>query len=276
MTKLYIVATPIGNLADISERAKQILVEVDYIAAEDTRHTGRLLQHLGCGTPAFAYHQHNEAQASEQVIKKLQSGLSIALVTDAGTPTVSDPGFKLVQLAHKNNIPVVAIPGACASIAALSVSGFDAKQFQFIGFLPSTDSAREKALQVLMGTQPVLIFYEAPHRVVQTIEQMARLFGVERRVSISRELTKHFEQSVQCCLGEAVDALASGAIPVKGEFVLVLDSYQDTHTKDSIDPILAPLLAELPLKQAVKLAVSISGQAKNAVYERALELKQQS
>ncbi|MGZ8262318.1 MAG: 16S rRNA (cytidine(1402)-2'-O)-methyltransferase [Methylotenera sp.] len=276
---LYVVATPIGNLGDITLRALEILKTVDAIAAEDTRHTSGLLSHFGISKKLIAVHEHNEHQSAEKLLVQLQAGKNIALVTDAGTPGVSDPGAVVVDFVRKAGVKVVPIPGASAVIAALSASGIVQNGFLFHGFLPASGAARRKALDVLKAQTVTLVFYEAPHRIIESIVDMAAVLGAERRVTIAREITKTFETIHSCNLGEAEAWLQADANQQRGEFVLLVESAAIKDAEEIPEEtvrVLKLLLAELPLKQAVKLATEITHEKKNVLYDFALQLKQQS
>lgn len=273
---LYVVATPIGNLGDISQRALDTLQKVDAIAAEDTRHSVGLLRHFGISKPLLAVHEHNEQQSAQGLIKKLQAGESIALVTDAGTPAVSDPGAVVVQAVRQAGIKVVPVPGASAVIAALSAAGIVQSGFYFDGFLPASESQRRKRLQLLKAIPTTLVFYEAPHRIVECVQDMQDVLGGARQLTLARELTKTFETIHSCLLTDAVDWLNADLNQQRGEFVLLV--HPDLQEKpEGLDEetlrILKRLLQELPLKQAVALATDITGQKKNELYEAALALK---
>jgi 16S rRNA (cytidine1402-2'-O)-methyltransferase len=250
-----------------------VLSLVDAVACEDTRNTAQLMNRFGLHKPLVAAHMHNEREAAEGLIARLQAGERIALVSDAGTPAVSDPGARIVDAVRAAVIP---LPGASAAVAALSASGLVNDQFHFVGFLPSKAKQREAALQGLAAAPATLVFYEAPHRIVECTQALAEAFGAARQVVFAREVTKLFEQIHRCPLGEAVSWLKSDANHEKGEFVVLVegappaDEGQDAET----DRILQILLAELPVKQAATLAAQITGKKKNALYDRALELKQ--
>jgi 16S rRNA (cytidine1402-2'-O)-methyltransferase len=273
---LYVVATPIGNLADMTQRALDILKVVDAIAAEDTRHTSGLLSYFGISKKLIAVHEHNEHQSAEKLLLQLNAGESIALVTDAGTPGISDPGAVVVDFVRKAGIKVVPIPGVSALIAALSVSGITQNGFLFHGFLPASGAARRKALDVLKTQIVTLVFYEAPHRIVESIVDMCVVLGAERRITIARELTKTFETIHTCNLGEAEAWLQADSNQQRGEFVLLVEvaaiKEADEVSEETIR-ILKLLMADLPLKQAVKLATEITTEKKNVLYELALKLK---
>jgi len=271
---LYVVATPIGNLADISARAIEVLGSVSAIAAEDTRVTRHLLQHCGISTRLIAVHEHNEERAARAVLDMLEAGQSVALVSDAGTPAISDPGARLVKLAREAGYCVSPIPGANAAAAAVSVSGFLSPHFLFYGFLPARSSARRTDLAVLVSLPYSLVFYEAPHRVMECVEDLVAVLGKKRRILIARELTKMFEETQVCALEDAPVWLAADAHRSKGEFVLVVEgAATPTAEAVDVDKTLKALLDELPLKQAVALAVKITGGSRNELYERALALK---
>ena len=274
---LYVVATPIGNLGDITLRALDVLGAVGVVAAEDTRNTRHLLQHHGIGdTKLLALHQHNERARSEKIVTLLQQGKSVALVTDAGTPAVSDPGALLVGAVRAAGFRVIPIPGASAAIAALSASGLASPHFLFHGFLPNKSAARRAALQALADLSCTLVFYEAPHRILECVDDLHAVFGGAREIVFARELTKLFENIHRCTLGTALDWLNRDPNNQRGEFVLLLSGAAPRN--DDLDAqaerVLAALLSELPLKQAVGLAVQITGLNKNALYGRALALKQ--
>ena len=226
---LYVVATPIGNLADLTPRAREVLASVALIAAEDTRHTRQLLQSCGIGTALTSLHEHNEAHKSAELVARLARGESIALVSDAGTPLVSDPGFDLVAAARREGIAVVAIPGACAAIAALSIAGLPTDRFAFEGFLPAKTAARSERLERLAREERTLIFYEAPHRLAEVLRDMARIFGAERRASISRELTKRFETTYSGTLAELNEAAERDSDMTRGELVIVVSGAPSTN-----------------------------------------------
>ena len=271
---LYVVATPMGNLADITLRALDVLKRADAIAAEDTRVTARLLQHYGLGAPLIALHEHNERRAAERILQVLAQGGCVALVTDAGTPGISDPGAVAVCMVREAGYPVVPVPGANAAICALSASGRAVPHFLFYGFLPQRGGARRGALEELKALPHLLVFYEAPHRVLASVSDMAAVLGGARTITIARELTKLFETIHTCELSEASTWLAADANRVKGEFVLLVSGAEAEVTQpQAAQPVLEILLRELPLKQAVKLAAQITGVAKNDVYELALQLR---
>lgn len=272
---LYVVATPIGNLSDITLRALEVLGAADVIAAEDTRNTRHLLKHHGIGDARLlALHQHNERGAAEKVIGLLQQGQNVALVTDAGTPAVSDPGAVLVEAVRAAGFRVIPIPGASAVVAALSACGLSAPHFLFYGFLPNKSAARRSALQALVEHPYTMVFYEAPHRILECTEDLHAVFGDNREIVFAREITKLFENIHRCKLGEALAWLNADANNRRGEFVLLVSAAAARTEGDAeAERTLAVLLQELPLKQAVQLAVKITGANKNELYQRALQLK---
>ena len=276
---LYVVATPIGNLGDITLRALEILKAVDAIAAEDTRHTSGLLSHFGISKKLIAVHQHNEQQSAEKLLVQLKNGESIALVTDAGTPGISDPGALVVNIVRKAGIKVVPIPGVSAVIAALSASGITQNGFQFVGFLPASGAARRKVLEGLKSQAVTLVFYEAPHRIIESIEDIEKVLGEDRQITFARELTKTFETIYSCSAGRASAWLQADVNQQRGEFVLLVEASPVVETQDISEEaqrVLKCLLAELPLKQAVALATEITNLKKNDLYEFALKLKQET
>jgi 16S rRNA (cytidine1402-2'-O)-methyltransferase len=273
---LYVVATPIGNLSDITLRALEVLAAADTVAAEDTRNTRHLLQHHGISEARLlALHQHNERGAAEKVIALLQQDQSVALVTDAGTPAVSDPGAVLVEAVRAAGFRVIPIPGASAAVAALSASGLSAPHFLFYGFLPNKSGARRTALQALAEHPYTLVFYEAPHRILECVEDLHAVFGDERDIVFAREITKLFESIHRCQLGAALDWLNSDPNNQRGEFVLLISGAPlETGAIDAeTERILKLLLKDLPLKQAVQLAAQITGAGRNELYQHALSLK---
>ena len=272
---LYVVATPIGNLRDITLRALDVLERADIIAAEDTRITATLTSHYGIRARLASLHAHNERQRAEEVIAWLAAGKRVALVTDAGTPAISDPGAALVRAVADAGFAVVPIPGPSAVVAALSASGLAASQWLFCGFLPATASARLKEIERLRTFGCALVFYEAPHRIAATLDALAAALGPERGVVIARELTKRFETIHRGTLGDAAEWLAADTNRKRGEFVLIVEPAAQTPPAkmDSDDALLSALLAELPLAQSVRIAVAATAKPKNRIYERALALK---
>lgn len=268
---LYVVATPIGNLGDLSDRARATLAAVDAVIAEDTRVTGGLLTHFGLRKPMRSMHAHNESRMTGETIEALRNGQSIALVTDAGTPAVADPGARLVRAAHEAGIRVVPIPGANAAIAALSAAGFEGP-FLFVGFLPEKPAARRKLLAVLAGRTETLVLYEAPHRISESVADLLEALGPDRRIVIARELTKLFESIRAMPLRDAPAWLGADPHHTRGEFALVIEGAPAAVREDENDAVLRALLEELPLSQAVSLAAKITGVRRNLLYERALAL----
>ena len=273
---LYVVATPLGNLRDITLRALDILASVDVIAAEDTRVTSKLLARHGIATRMLSLHAHNERRRAAEIVSLLGSGKSVALVSDAGTPAVSDPGAALVRAVAQAGYVVVPVPGPSAVIAALSASGIAAPQWLFCGFLPATATARRAALTRVSDYPGALVFYEAPHRIAATLDALVVVLGPERGLVVARELTKRFETIHRCRLGEAPAWLAADTDRARGEFVLIVDApgatIQAGDGADAHDRMLSTLLAELPVAQAVRLAVKLTGAPRNRLYERALKL----
>lgn len=258
--KLYIVATPIGNMGDISYRAVEILSNVAVIAAEDTRHSQRLMQAYNIKTPLFALHDHNEQAKCQAVLERLQQGDDMALISDAGTPLISDPGFHVVNFLRQHNIEIIAVPGACAAIAALSVAGLPTDQFYFIGFLPAKSHARQQQLQNIAEQKATLIFYEAPHRIVATLEDMQTVFGTERHAVLAREITKTYETITSGSLAELLAFTLSDDNQQKGEFVVLVHGNTQAQELDiKAQQTMKILASELPINQAAKLAAEISG-----------------
>lgn len=274
-TALYVVGTPIGNLRDITLRALDVLAAVDVVAAEDTRNTAHLLAHHGIsGKKLLAAHQHNERGAAEKIVALLQAGQSVAFVSDAGTPAVSDPGALLVQAVLAADQRVIPIPGANAAVAALSASGMAETHFLFYGFLPNKAGARRSALQALIAHPYTLVFYEAPHRILECVADLQAVFGAEREIVLAREVTKMFENIHRDSLGTAVDWLNSDSNNQRGEFVvLVSGAVPQPGLSEETLGTLSKLLDELPLKQAVQLAAKITGANRNELYQRALQIK---
>lgn len=274
---LYVVATPIGNLDDWSPRAVATLKAVAVVAAEDTRHSGRLLQHFGIATPLVAVHDHNEEARVDGLVARLAAGEDLALISDAGTPLVSDPGYRLVAAVQAAGLRVVPVPGACAAIAALSAAGLPSDRFSFEGFLPARAAARRERLRALAAESRTLIFYEAPHRIADCLDDMVAELGPARRVALAREVTKAFETIRQLPLGELRDWVAGDANQQRGEIVLVLEGAPAVAAADidwrEADRLLGILMAELPPRQAAALVAQITGLKKNALYERALAAK---
>ena len=272
---LFVVATPIGNLEDLTPRARQTLASVDLVAAEDTRHTLRLLSNIGAKPTLLALHDHNEERAVPGIIESLKDGKDVALVSDAGTPLVSDPGFRLVRAAHEQDIVVSPIPGASAVTAALSAAGLPTDRFCFEGFVPSKRAARCEWLKKLAAETRTMVFYESVHRIAASLADMVEAFGADRQAFIGRELTKMHEECVQGSLGELLARTEAGDIKSKGEFVIVVSGSTEAAaaTLDS-DRLLAELSSCLSARDAARIAARITGEKKNALYERLLELKE--
>jgi 16S rRNA (cytidine1402-2'-O)-methyltransferase len=270
---LYVVPTPLGNLSDMTPRAVEVLRRVVWVACEDTRHSAPLLRHFGVSARLLAAHEHNEEAAAQQIVARLHEGESVALVCDAGTPAISDPGARLVARVREAGFPVVPLPGPCAAITALSASGLTEPHFLFYGFLPAKAGQRETALRELSGMPYVLVFYEAPHRIVETVGSLLAVFGARRTLVLARELTKLFETVHVCPLGEAPDWLEADANRQRGEFVLMVSGALSSADEEEGERVLRLLLDEgLSVKQAAKLAHAITGAAKNAMYDLALQL----
>jgi 16S rRNA (cytidine1402-2'-O)-methyltransferase len=281
--RLYVVATPIGNLGDLSPRARAVLSDCALIAAEDTRHTGVLLKHFGILTPQLSLHDHNEHDRAPEVIEKLRHG-AVALVSDAGTPAISDPGFELVRAVAAAGFEIIAVPGPCAAIAALSIGALPTDRFCFDGFLPARGAARRKRLQSLATEARTVVLYEAPHRVCETLEDCAEVFGPERNAVVAREITKMHETTYRGSLRELLARARSDPDFARGEIVLTLAGAPPTPADEggadghggALDRVLKALLVELPLKQAARLAARIAEVRDNEAYKRALYLKQES
>lgn len=279
--RLYVVATPIGNLGDLSPRAREVLQSVALIAAEDTRHTGVLLKHFGIQTPQVSLHDHNEQRRSGDIIERLRQGASVALVSDAGTPAINDPGFELVRAAAAAGCEIIAVPGPCAAIAALSIGALPTDRFCFEGFLPARGAARRKRLASLAAEARTLVLYEAPHRVREALEDCAAVFGGERSATVARELTKLHETTYRGSLRELLDRAGSDADFGRGEIVLLIAGAPPAAEEEggadghggALDRVLKILLSELPLKQAAHLAAQITEARDNEAYKRALQLK---
>lgn len=270
---LYIVPTPIGNLGDITQRALDVLSHVDLIAAEDTRHTGLLLQHFAINARLFALHDHNEQQKADQLISKLQQGLSIALVSDAGTPLINDPGYHLVNQCRKNGIKVVPLPGACAAITALSAAGLPSDRFCYEGFLPAKTKSRQDCLRDLAQEPRTLIFYESTHRLLDSLADMVTVWGEARYVVLARELTKTWETIQGMPVGELLNWVREDENRRKGEMVLIVEGYQkpqEDHFAPEVLRTLAILQKELPLKTAAAVTAKIYGVKKNALYKHVI------
>lgn len=276
---LYVVATPIGQVDDLSPRARAVLGGVSRIAAEDTRHSGRLLQQVGLDVPLIAVHDHNEGERVPGLIARLLAGESLALISDAGTPLISDPGYRLISAAHDAGVRVSPVPGPCAAIAALSAAGLASDRFHFEGFLPSRQGPRKSRLQALAESPHTLIFYEAPHRIVETLADMREVLGGGRVATLARELTKTFETVRRAALGELADWVVSDSDQQRGEIVLVVSGAPAREVGDDVqglsaERVLSVLVRELPVKQAAALAAELLGLKKNALYDLAQRLKE--
>jgi 16S rRNA (cytidine1402-2'-O)-methyltransferase len=278
---LFVVATPIGNRGDLSTRARETLAAADLVLAEDTRHSSQLLAAFGIATPLLSFHEHNEASRTDELVARLTAGARIALVSDAGTPLVSDPGYRLVAAASAAGVPVVPVPGPCAAIAALSVAGLPTDRFAFEGFLPPRTAARRARLEELAAEPRTLVFYEAPHRVGEALEDLAAIFGADRPAAVARELTKLHETVYRESLGALAARARTDAGMARGEVVLVVAGAAARAADDgaetrALDRLLVPLLAALPLSRAVDIALEVGGGRRNRVYQRALALKEAS
>ncbi|CDM42024.1 uroporphyrin-III C/tetrapyrrole methyltransferase [Ectopseudomonas oleovorans] len=274
---LYVVATPIGNLDDISARALRILREVALIAAEDTRHSARLLQHFGIQTPLAACHEHNERDQGGRFLARLRAGEDVALISDAGTPLISDPGYHLVRQARAAGFAVVPVPGACALIAALSAAGLPSDRFIFEGFLPAKAAGRRARLEQVREEPRTLIFYEAPHRILECLQDMREVFGDDRPALLARELTKTFETLQGLPLAELCEWVAADSNQQRGECVVLVAGWQAPEGEEAVSAealrVLDLLLSEMPLRRAAALAAEITGVRKNVLYQVALERK---
>lgn len=272
---LYVVATPIGNLGDLSARAREVLARVQLIAAEDTRHTRQLLQAFGIDTPLTSLHEHNEMHKSEALIARLVAGEAIALVSDAGTPLISDPGFDLVSAARARGVSIVVIPGPCAAIAALSIAGLPTDRFVFEGFLPAKSGARVTRLQQLAGEERTMIFYEAPHRLKDVLRDLAAEFGSERAASVSRELTKRFETTYNGTLAQLCEIAEQNADMSRGELVIIVSGNPAAPSSAqalNAEQLLRALAEELPPSQAAKITAKLTGEKRSDLYARAMQL----
>ncbi|SHK71809.1 16S rRNA (cytidine1402-2'-O)-methyltransferase [Marinobacter antarcticus] len=275
---LYIVATPIGNLEDLSSRAAKVLSEVAVIAAEDTRHSGRLLQHLGINKPLIALHDHNERGRVKSILDQLLAGADVALISDAGTPLISDPGYVLVREARAEGVRVSPIPGPCALVAALSAAGLPTDRFLFVGFLPAKRTGRRTALDELRKEISTLVFYESPHRILDTVSDIMEVMGAHREIVLGREITKTFETFYSGEAAQVLSALTDDPHGSRGEFVVMVRGADKAESglmagALDVDQLLSLLIAELPVKKVAKIASGLTGLGKNELYQRALELK---
>jgi len=267
---LYVVATPIGNLADLTPRAQQVLTDVDLVAAEDTRHTGKLLQHFNIKANMISVHDHNERQRAGLIIDQLAAGKSVALVSDAGTPLISDPGFVLVRAVKEAGYAVSPIPGCCAFVAALSASGMPSDRFSFIGFLPAKTGARVKALEQLYDREETLIFYESTHRIVDSLKDMQSVFGDQRMVGVAREITKTFETIHSAPIAELIEWMLADTNQQRGEFVVMVEGAvkEEGSLNEETLRVLKLLADELPPKKAAAIASEITGVGKKELYQQ--------
>ncbi|MDY6450968.1 16S rRNA (cytidine(1402)-2'-O)-methyltransferase [Acinetobacter faecalis] len=272
--QLYVVATPIGHLDDITYRAIEVLKSVKLIAAEDTRTSAKLLKHFSINTPLTACHDHNESDKVNHLVERILAGENMALISDAGTPLISDPGFKFVRAAQAKGVQVIPVPGACAAIAALSAVGLPSDRFSFEGFLPSKQSQRLLHLNRLKDETQTLIIYEAPHRILECVKDMADVFGADRPVGFAREITKTFETIKKMTLGELIEFISNDSNQQKGEIVLVIGgaSVEKDMEQEKLDQLLTRLLQDLSVKAASQLAADLTGIKKKIAYQRALEL----
>jgi len=272
---LYIIPTPIGNLGDITLRAIETLKSVDTILCEDTRHSRPLLQYLGVDKPLLAYHEHNERDSISKIIELLQAGKNLGLISDAGTPLISDPGFVLIRELRTHAIPIVALPGACALVTALSASGLPTDKFRFEGFLPAKSKARQDRLADIKTEAATIIFYESTHRILDMLEDIRHILP-ERDIVLAKELTKSFEAIVPGKAQDIINWLNQDPARQKGEFVVLIAGNHEVSSEQAaleIENLLKVLLVEIPLKQAVKIAVELTGQNKNHLYELALGMQ---
>lgn len=272
---LYVVATPIGNLGDLTARAREVLGQVSVIAAEDTRRSGQLLKHFGIETALVSLHEHNEAQRSAALIERLLAGESIALISDAGTPLISDPGFDLVAAARERGVRVTPIPGPCAAIAALSVAGLPTDRFVFEGFLPAKQGARRSQLETLRNERRTIVFYEGPHRLKEVLSDLLEVFGKDRRAVVCRELTKQFESTYAGTLEQLAAMSTSDADMSRGEIVIVVSGSSAEQGAVSLDgeKLLRVLLEELTPSQAAKIAARVTGEKRSDLYDKAMKMK---
>ena len=275
MSTLFVVATPIGNLGDISRRALEVLSSVNVVAAEDTRHTGKLLSEFSISSKLVALHDHNEDRSTASIIKMMEDGKSIAIVSDAGTPLISDPGYRLVNQCLSRGFDVVAVPGPSSVTAALSIAGMPTNRFSFEGFVPAKNVARKEFLSNLKFETRTQVFFESPHRINETLRAMKEIMGSKREISLCRELTKAFEQVVLGTVGEISERVASGDIPSRGEFVLVLRGSDEVLAVNA-DHLLQTLLGELSPSKAASVAAKVTDLSRADLYDRALALKKRT
>lgn len=273
---LYIVSTPMGNLGDMTPRAIEVLRQVDVIAAEDTRHSKRLMNHFGIDTPLIPCHDHNERHQAGMIVRRMQAGETIALISDAGTPLISDPGFHLVRSVREAGFRVVPIPGACAFIAALSVSGLPTDRFYFEGFLPAKGAGRRKRIESLAAFSSTWGVYESPHRIMELLEDLEMVLGGDRYIALAREITKTFETVLTGTVSEIQAVLQSDANQQRGEFVVLIEGYkeeEDSEISPDIAKMLQRLLLDLPIKKAAAVVADLTGLRKKDLYELGLDMK---
>lgn len=274
---LYVVATPIGNLGDMVPRAVEVLQMVDVIAAEDTRHSGKLLQHFGVSTKLMAYHDYSNEHRLQKIIDILLAGQSVALISDAGTPLISDPGYELVHVAREQGVRVIPIPGACALIAALSVSGLPSNQFIFEGFLPAKSVSRRKVLDVLLSEHRTVVYYESPHRIVDSLKDFQAVLGDERQIVLAREITKTYETILSGSISQILEQVLGDANQQRGEFVVLVKGCEQKHDATVVTPeaekLMQILLEHVPIKTASAIAAKVTNVQKRELYQWALALK---
>ncbi len=273
---LYIVSTPIGNLGDMTPRAIEVLRQVDVIAAEDTRHSKRLMNHFGIATPLIPCHDHNERHQAEMIVRRMQAGETVALISDAGTPLISDPGFYLVRSVREAGFRVVPVPGACAFVAALSVSGLPTDRFYFEGFLPAKGAGRCKRIEALAAFSSTWGVYESPHRIMDLMEDLSAVLGDGRYITLAREITKTFETVIAGTVSEVQAVLASDSNQQRGEFVVLVEGYKEEESSEispEIEKMLQRLMDDLPIKKAASVVADLTGVRKKVLYELGLKLK---
>ncbi|MDC0172591.1 16S rRNA (cytidine(1402)-2'-O)-methyltransferase [Gammaproteobacteria bacterium] len=275
---LYVVATPIGNLSDMVPRAVHTLQSVSVIACEDTRHSKKLLEHFSIDTPCTAYHDHTDQRSAHKILSRLADGDDVALISDAGTPLISDPGYRLVAQARNQGIPVIPIPGACAAISALSVSGLPTDKFRFVGFLPAKSTQRQKVLETLKSVPDTLVFYEAPHRICAALNDALEVFGSERIAFMAREISKTFETYLYGTIEELLAQVSADSNQQRGEIVLVLagNTASNQNLSANAEKIVKILMYDLPITKAASLAAKITGDDKKQLYQLALTLQNKS
>ena len=272
---LYVVATPIGNLTDMVPRAVSTLQSVSVIACEDTRHSKKLLEHFNIDTPCIAYHDHTDQKSTEKILNRLGAGKNVALISDAGTPLISDPGYRLVARARNEGIEVIPIPGACAAISALSVSGLPTDKFRFIGFLPAKSTQRQKMLETLKSVTDTLVCYEAPHRILATLQDLSDVFGSDRTAFVAREISKTFETYLHGTLDELLEQIKADSNQQRGEIVVVIGGNVTAgeSLSNNAEKIIKILMKDLPITKAASLTAKITGGDKKQLYQLALTLQ---